>query len=201
LNREDYRAAQAVVEAATYNVQAAIGQYYPSVTLNVTGYLFRENFSDASKWNSLLSVSLPIFSAGVIEADVKAAWSRLRQAAMQQSLIHRQIEQQVREQHQNFLTSAGKLVELDAQIRAAAEAYRQAKAGFQAGTAINLDVLSAQDVLLNSQLEVTTEQFNQKVIYLDLLRMTGRLKLGRVRTAATKPSTAPTTLPGERPGP
>jgi outer membrane protein len=199
-NREDYRAAQAVVEAATYNVQAAIGQYYPSVTLNVTGYLFRENFSDASKWNSLLSVSLPIFSAGVIEADVKAAWSRLRQAAMQQSLIRRQIEQQVREQHQNFLTSAGKLMELDAQIRAAAEAYRQARAGFQAGTAINLDVLTAQDVLLNSQLEVTTEQINQKVIYLDLLRMTGRLKLARVRSAATRPATAPTTLPGERPG-
>jgi outer membrane protein TolC len=187
------------VEAETYLVQAAIGEYYPSVTLNVTGYLFRENFEDASKWSSLLQVSIPIFSAGIIEADVKRAWSRLRQAAMQQSLLSRQIEQEVRERYQNFMTSSGKLAELDAQIRAAAEAYRQAKAGFQAGTAINLDVLSAQDVLLNSQLEVTTEQFNQKVIYLDLLRVSGRLKLGRALRAATRPTTAPATLPGERP--
>ena len=60
-NREDYKAARAVVEAAIQNVNAAIGEYYPSVTLNVTGYLFREDFTDASKWTTLLQVNLPIF--------------------------------------------------------------------------------------------------------------------------------------------
>jgi outer membrane protein TolC len=193
--REDYRAAHAVVEASVQNVNAAIGEYYPSVSLNVTTYLFRENFSDASKWNTLLTVNLPIFSAGLIEADVRTAWSRLRQAAMDESLIRRQIEDEVRERHQNFLTSAGKLRELDAQIRAAAEAYRQARAGFDAGTAIFLDVLTAQNVLLSSELDLTTERFNQKVIYLDLLRATGRLKLGAVAKAATRPTTGPATLP------
>jgi outer membrane protein len=193
--REDYQAAHAVVQASVQNVYAAIGEYYPSVTLNVTTYLFRENFSDASKWNTLLTVNLPIFSAGLIEADVRTAWSRLRQAAMDESLIRRQIEDEVRERYQNFLTSANKLRELDAQIRAAAEAYRQSRAGFDAGTAIFLDVLTAQNVLLNSELDLTTERFNQKVIYLDLLRSTGRLKLGNVARAATRPTTGPTTLP------
>jgi len=194
-NREDYRASQAVVEAAVHNVDAAIAEYYPSVTLNVTGYLFRENFSDASKWNTLLSVSLPIFSAGVIEADVRTAWSKLRQAALDQSLLRRQVEEEVKEQYQNFLTSTAKLHELDAQIGAAAEAYRQAKAGFTAGTAIFLDVLTAQNVLLNSQLEVSTEAFNQKVIYLNLLRATGRMRLSHFERAATRPATRPTTMP------
>jgi outer membrane protein len=193
--REDYRAAQAVVEAAVYGVKAAIGEYYPSVTLNVAGYLFRENFADASKWNALLGVNLPIFSAGVIEADVRSAWSRLRQAAMEQSLLRRQVEEEVRERYQNLQTSAGKLKELDAQIRAAAEAYRQARAGFETGTAIFLDVLTAQDTLLNSQLELTTETFTQKVAYLDLLRATGRLNMSLVRKAATRATTGPATLP------
>jgi outer membrane protein TolC len=197
-NREDYRAAQALVDAERHNVDAAIAQYYPSVTLNVTGYLFRENFENASKWNSLLSVNIPIFSAGLIEADVRTAWSRLRQAAVSESLLRRQIEQEVRERFQNFLTSAGRLRELDAQIRAATEAYRQARAGFQAGTAINLDVLTAQETLLNSQLEVATEEFNQKMIHLDLVRATGRLKVGTIRQAATRPTTAPTTAPTVR---
>jgi len=194
-HREDYRASQAVVEAAQHNVEAAIGEYYPSVTLNITGYLFRENFSDASKWNTLLQVNLPIFSAGVIEADVRTAWSKLRQAALDQSLLHRQIEEQVRQDYQNYLTSNDKLRELDAQISAAAEAYRQAKAGFSAGTAIFLDVLTAQNVLLNSELEVATEAYNEKVIYLTLLRSTGGLSFGEIRRATTRPSTMPTTLP------
>lgn len=195
-SREDYRAAQAAVEAAGHNVQAAIGQYYPSVTLNVTGYLFRENYADASKWNSLLAINLPIFSAGVIEADVREAWSRLRQAALVESLLRRQIEQEVRERYQNLLTSSRKLTELDAQIKAAAEAYRQAKAGFDAGTSIFLDVLTAQNVLLNSELDLTTEQFNQKVIYLGLMRTSGRLNLKNVqRVAASQPTTRPSTQP------
>jgi outer membrane protein len=204
-NREDYKAAQAVVEASVYNVKAAIGEYYPSVTLNVTGYLFRENFENASKWNSLLSVSLPIFSAGVIEADVRTAWSRLRQAALEQSLIGRQIEQDVRQRYQNLLTSTQKLKELDAQIAAAAEAYRQARAGFNAGTAIFLDVLTAQNVLLNSELEVSTEAFNQRVIYFDLLRATGQMNLRVMQRAAaaagatTRPPTGPTTGPTTTP--
>jgi outer membrane protein TolC len=198
-HREDYHAAQAVVEAATHNVEAAIGEYYPTVTLNVTGYLFRENFADASKWNTLLQVNLPIFSAGVIEADVRTAWSRLRQAALDQSLLHRQIEEEVRQQYQNYLTSNDKLRELDAQIHAAAEAYRQAKAGFSAGTAIFLDVLTAQNVLLNSELEVATEAFNEKVIYLTLLRSTGGLDFATVREGAARAATRPATMPAVTP--
>ena len=121
-NREDYKAAHAAVRAAADGVTAAIGQYYPSVTLNVTTYLTRENFESASKWNSLLSVNVPIFSAGVIEADVRTAWSLLRQAAVQESLVRRQIEQEVRERYQNLRISAGRLRELAVQIRATAEA-------------------------------------------------------------------------------
>jgi outer membrane protein len=194
-SREDYKAAQAVVEAAKYNVEAAIGEYYPSVSLNITGYLFRENFADASKWNTLLQVNIPIFSAGVIEADVRTAWSKLRQAALNESLIRRQIEQEVHQRYQNYLTSTDKLRELDAQIRAASEAYRQARAGFEAGTAIYLEVLTAQNVLLDSELQVATEAFNQKVIFLDLLRSTGRIKYETVQRPTTAPATVPATMP------
>jgi outer membrane protein TolC len=152
-----------------------------------------------------LSISLPIFSAGVIEADVRTAWSRLRQAALEQSLLGRQIEQEVRLRYQNLLTSTQKLKELDAQIRAAAEAYRQARAGFAAGTAIFLDVLTAQNVLLNSELEVSTEAFNQRVAYFNLLRSTGQLNLKVMQRAAaaagaaTRPTTGPTTAPTTAP--
>jgi len=194
-NREDYKAAKAVVEADVYNVNAAIGEYYPSVTLNITGYLFRENFTDASKWNTLLQVNLPIFSAGVIEADVRTAWSRLRQAALEESLIRRNIEQQVRTLHQNLLTSTRKLRELDSEIKAAAEAYRQAQAETKAGTGIFLNEITAQQVLLNSELDLANEIFNRKVIDLDLRRATGTLRLGALQRAATQPTTEPTTMP------
>ncbi len=194
-NRDDLKAAHAAVESAKHDVDAAIAEYYPSVSLNLTGFLYRENFDNASKWNSLLSVNLPIFSAGIIEADVRFAWSRLRQALMAESLLTRQVEQDVRTRYEDLHTSRASLEEIQSQVRAATEAYRQAKAGFDAGTAITLDVLSAQDVLLQAQLEWTTEEFNEKVQYLDLIRATGSLTLGAVQRATTRPTTRPIAPP------
>ena len=63
-------------------MRAAFSQYYPSVSLNFNAFLYRENFDDASKWTAVLSANLPIFTAGLIHADVRDAWSGLRQAAL-----------------------------------------------------------------------------------------------------------------------
>jgi outer membrane protein TolC len=191
--REDLRAARFAIEAAEADVRNAIGQYYPSVTLDVTGFLRRENFDEASKWNAALAVNLPIFSAGLIEADVRDAWSRLRVAALNESLLRRQIEQDVRFRFEQWRTSNVKVREIGAQITAAAEAYRQATVGVGAGTAIPLEVLTAQDVLLRAELDQASEEFNRKVIYLDLLRTTGSLTLATAQRAgaATRPATMP----------
>jgi outer membrane protein len=187
--REDLRAAGEAVRAARADVQNAIGQYYPSVTFNANAFLTRENFDEAAKWNAVLSLNLPIFTAGRIEADVREAWSFLRVAALNESQLRRRIEQDVKFRVEQWRTSTVKLREIEAQIRAARESYRQATAGLAAGTSISLDVLSAQDVVLRAELDRASEEFNRKVIYLDLLRTTGRLTLAAARGAATRPST------------
>src|SRR5262249_49730162 len=68
--RQALTAARHAITAARAAVDVAFAQYYPSVSLNVSGFLYREFFSDASKWNAILAANLPIFSAGIIEADV-----------------------------------------------------------------------------------------------------------------------------------
>ena len=55
----------------------------PSVTVNVDYFLHKESFPTLSEWDGLLSVSVPIFSAGTIEANVRTSWSQLRQAELQ----------------------------------------------------------------------------------------------------------------------
>jgi outer membrane protein TolC len=125
VNRQDLLAAQAAVKAARYAVDAAIAEYYPSVTLNVAGFLYRESFTDATKWDAILLVNVPIFSAGTIEADVRDAWSRLRQAALFESYLHRQIDQSVQIAYENFVTSSSKLVDLQREVQASSDAYQQ----------------------------------------------------------------------------
>jgi outer membrane protein TolC len=174
--RQDLIAAQNAVQAARYEVRAAVDEYYPSVSLNVVGYLYEENYADASKWNGILSANLPIFTGGAIHADVRDAWSRLRQAALFESYLRREIEQNVRTAYDNVLTSAVVLTDLRREVEAAADAYRQSTELVKNGLAIPLDVLTAQDTLLNAELQYAAESFNQTILQLNLVRAAGDLE-------------------------
>ena len=173
--REDVRAAQAAVATARHGVDAAIGEYYPSIGLNAAGFLYREYYADASKWSSILSLNLPIFTGGAIAADVRAAWSRLRQAALRESEIRRTSLRDVQIAHENTVTSARKIVEIADEVRVSQEAYDQAVGAYHNGLAINLDVLQAQDALLTAQLRYSNAEFDHAAAYLTLLRVSGRL--------------------------
>ena len=187
-NRQDLLAAKAEVKAARYAVKAAIAEYYPSVSLNVAGFLYREDYANASKWDGVLLANLPIFSAGTIKADVRDAWSYLRQAALSESYLHRQIEQGVQIAYDNFVTSRSKLVDLQREAEASSDAYQQAVELEKNGLAIPLDVLTAQDALLKSQLQFASEVSSHTVFYLDLVRSIGdlnpRTPLGLCRPVA-----------------
>ncbi len=174
-HRQDLLAAQAAVKAAHYAVDAAVSEYYPSVSLNVAGFLYRENYANATKWDGILLANLPIFSPGTIKADVRTAWSRLRQAALFESYLRRQIEQGVQSAYDNFVTSGSQLTELQREVQAASDAYQQSVQLEKNGLAIPLDVLTAQNTLLNAQLQYASEAFSRTVYYLDLLRAIGDL--------------------------
>jgi outer membrane protein TolC len=197
--RQDLLAADAAVRAAKYSVDAAIAQYYPSVSINVAGFLYREYFSQASKWDAILVANLPIFSAGIIEADVRQAWSRLRQAALYQAELRRQIDRDVQIAYDNLTTSEKLLVSFQQEVQAASDALDQSQQLLRNQLAIPLDVLTAQDTLLTAQLNYTSENFSRAVFYLDLLRITGQLAPdtsshwhpSAIAHTATQPSTLP----------
>lgn len=188
--REDFAAARAAVVSARAQVDAAFAQYYPSVSLNVAGFLYREFYADASKWNAVLLANVPIFSAGVIEADVRSAWSRLRQAMLNESFVRRQVLNDVRTAFENLDAADRKTAEFEQQVQAAKEALDQARAAFANQLAINLDVLVAQDQVLNSELQLTGVRFDRAVFLLDLTRAIGVLPEVTMQ-AATRPATLP----------
>jgi len=78
ISRQDLQAADAQVSRAAKNLDSAWGEYFPSVSLNLNQYLHRESYPSSIDWTGLLQVNVPIFSAGLIHADVRTAYSLLR---------------------------------------------------------------------------------------------------------------------------
>jgi outer membrane protein TolC len=205
-NRKDLRAAEEAVLAARQAVEIQVGRYYPSLSLNVAYFLSRQSTPTDVDWTALFQANLPIFSAGLIEADVRLAWSQFRQARLDESLTSRQIEQDVRTAAENMISSDQQLRELQTQLEAAQVALRQAEESYRVGLATNLERIVAQDQLLSAQLQLTQEQFNRKVLYLTLVRAIGKTFVQaereyQQRIAATQPATAPTTAASTQPAP
>jgi outer membrane protein len=209
VTRQDIRAAEALIESARQSVQQAIGQWYPSVSLNLNYFLSRTTSSFATGgvvpaegvWNGILTANLPIFTGGLIHANVRTAWSQLRQAWLNERLVRRQAAEQVQVAYENLEDSRRRITELRVEVSAAQEALRQAESNYSAGVGTNLDRLTAQDQLLSAQLSLVTEEINFKIYYLDLLRTEGRMPLPRTLgpapgTPTSQPNATETVTPG-----
>lgn len=180
--RQDLVAAQHQVEAAVRSLQQAWSSYYPSVALDFTYFLSRESFPSEALWVGVLRVNLPLFSAGLIHADVRTAWSKLRQAKLAQSYLSRQIDEQVTIALQTLRDTGRQIQEATIQANAARKAAQQAQWEFQAGIGLNLNRLVAEDQWLNAQLSLNQAQFAEKTDYLDLIRTLGQFDAATVRT-------------------
>lgn len=193
--RQDLAGAAAAAERARREVDVAIGQYAPSVSLNLDYFLLRDSLPDDRAWTGILVASMPIFSGGRIEADVREAWSRFRQTVLLYSLLLRQIRQDVEVSLEDVGTSILRVAELQKQLRAAQEALRQAESAYKAGLGTNLERVTAQDQLLNAELLLTSEVYDQKVFYLAAYRAVGAITAGISKRAL------PSGPPVRRPAP
>lgn len=191
-SRRDLAGAQQAVLAARQDVAGAFNQYYPSLNINANYFLTRDSFPTDSDWNGLVSLDVPIFTAGLIHADVRTAWSRYRQAVLAQRQLTRQIDAAVRQALENLTSNLTRLDELQVQATAARQALRQADESYRVGLATNLERLRAQDQVLSAELQLASAEYERKFFYLTLLRQTGGL---RVPTDTVAPLNAPTTRP------
>jgi outer membrane protein len=190
--RQDLISARAAVAAAEEGVKRAIGEYFPTVSVNASYFLYNDP-EPGTLWTSGISANVPIFSAGTIEADIRTAWSVCRQAGLTESYVRRGALNDVQSGYQNLLNSTDQIVDLEDSVIAAQKAFDLADRLYKIGGGSNLDRLTAQNTLLNAQLALTNERFSEKTNYVTLLRVAGLLLPDYPQTLV--PTTAPTTEP------
>jgi outer membrane protein len=205
--RQDLRAASQAVRAARYSVEAAIGEYYPTVTLNPNYLFYNPGSQSGTVWSTALGLSAPIFTGGAIYADVRRAWSAFRVAALAESQLKRSIDSTVEQSYVNLDLARSELQELKTQVKAARDEFFLAQELYKNGGGTYLNVLQAQSTLLSTQLQLTTEVFAQKTAYFNLLRSAGNLSYAAMQSStrpsqqevtrlATQPVTRASTQPG-----
>ena len=194
-HRQDILAARADAEAARALVDAAIGEYAPSLTLNLEYFLVGGPETPDPNLSSLLQLRMPLFSAGRIEAQVREAWSVFRERVLTYRTRVREMRRDVETSHLRLRASMHLAAELETQVRVATQAVELAEAAYQAGLGTNLERVVAQDQLLNAELERVSESFVTKTSELELLRACGLLSSEMIGAALPEvPEMSPRSL-------
>ena len=184
--RPDYVAIADEIEAAGRAIEVAKAQWWPSLRVDLAGFLARDSQPSDVDWTGLFRVSLPLFEGGRIRADILDAFSFLREAKLRQSLLARSIRRDVEVAHTNLRTGVDRVAALRQQLAAADEAFAQAEALYDAGLATNLERVTAQDQRLRTALSLENAELDLGIFRLDFLRVTGTLHawLGLERPSA-----------------
>lgn len=190
--RQDILAARADADASRAVVDAAIGEYFPSIALNLDYFLTRTDGA-LPDITSLIAVRVPLFTAGRIEASVRSAWSAFRERVLIYRLREREVRRDVEIAALRLDESRDLVAELRVQLRVAREALELAEAAYQAGLGTNLERVVAQDQLLSAELDTVVAEFAVKTAHLELLRACGVLAYDALA--------APLPTPTERPVP
>ena len=161
--RPDVRMANHALEEAFYNVQAARAAFFPSITLTGTAGWTNNGGQIVNPgkilWNAVGQLTQPIFARGQINANYKI--SKLSEEDLQKKYVQTIINagNQVNEAMADCQAAREKHQYYHRQVQVLYDAYTGTHELMDNGKASYLEVLTAQESLLNAQLSEVTNMY------------------------------------------
>lgn len=172
--RPDVKAAIESQKATEENRTIAFGGHLPSLDLLGDYFITRPGLFQGVNWDFQLALSVPIFSGGLVQSQVRIAAS----AARQSDLLLSQIRQLAREQIETFYSSVTADLLQAAKLANAADLasqnYRAELRDYRNGLVTNVEVLQA----------ITSAQESQRL--LDRAKFQGKLDFIKLQAASAK---------------
>ena len=175
----DLLAARANVKAADHQVDVALGALMPQLTVNGQ-YQYAQNNPSYGPFTIhaltvLGNLNVPIYQGGGEDAAVRQAKELRGQAEMMAADAERLVVEQTRTAWQAYTSAVATITSNQAQVEANKVAYQGVKLEQQVGARTILEVLNAEQELLNSQVALVTSKRDAAVAAYQLLSAVGAL--------------------------
>ncbi len=179
INRNpDLLAAQYAEQAAEYGVQVARGAQLPEIGLRASVSEGRESdFSGQGRGTASITanVTMPIFTGGLNRSNVREARAAADQARLSGLTVRRQVIEGATNAWNNYLAALAVIESSREAVRANEIAFEGVEQEALVGLRTTLDVLNAEQELLNSRLELVRAERDLTVASYALLQAMGQL--------------------------
>ena len=176
------------VDAAALAVKVAEAALYPTVSVagSVTRNLDYQGIGGSKVLNAAVTgqVNVPLYQGGAEYATIRQAKEQLGQARLVADLNRDQVRAQVVTAWGQLETAKAQLISGQAAVTAAEIALNGIREEAKVGQRTTFDVLTAQQTLLNTRVNLVTAQRDRVVASYNVLGAMGRLTADRLNLTA-----------------
>lgn len=162
-DRPDVKEAIANVQVNEEGIPIARGQHLPSVDLLGDYYFTRPGALSDSNWDVELALTIPIFSGGAIQSQVRQAESVAREYQLMLSAARRTAEEEVRSFYDAWTGDQRQLIKLIDSATLGKLTYEAQVKDYRNGLVTNLDVLLAITTFMDAERARDQERFTVKL--------------------------------------
>lgn len=189
--RDDLLKSRLQEQIAQERVAFARGSLFPTVTAEATAFRRgqdpRSAFFIDQSWEVGARLEFPLFDGGLRRAELRQARSRLEQGRLATAKLAKEVDLDVTRASRNLEAVTRVLESRQDQQRFAAKNYEMVSKQFTFGLATNLDVLDANQSLIEAERDVIAATYDRHLAVLELQRSTGRF-LSQAEQAMPKES-------------
>ncbi|MGE5538760.1 MAG: TolC family outer membrane protein [Gemmatimonas sp.] len=166
-------------QASKANIDVVRGALLPSLSLNGTAQHEDDTLSSANRWRNtytaLLQLNVPIYEGGAIYSQLRAAYEtdRLNRQLLDQA--RRDARESATRAWDAWQTAVARTTSLQAQIRANESALDGVRQEVLVGARTVLDLLNAEQELLNSEVALTRAERDAAIAAYQVRAAVGRL--------------------------
>ncbi len=172
------RAARFAEIAARRNVRSITGELLPEAELVGRATRSANNTSRESSQETLeilAQISIPLYQRGAVFSRMREAKQTANQRRLELRSARRQIEQETVTAWEDLQAARAQIKAIEDQVRSAEIALEGVRQESQVGARTVLDVLDAEQELLNAEVDLIRAQRNEIVAAYSLLSAMGRL--------------------------
>ncbi len=161
--RPDVLAAVQAERSARAQLSSAKGGHWPTISFEGNYYLYDSDKVQDGEWNGFLTVEIPIFEGGSIEAKVNENKALFAKKQLDLSKLERETIRDIRTAWSAFNSSVAELARTDEAARTAEMNYVAQQSDYELGVVNSLDVLEALRTWHDTRRDLVSAQMNTRL--------------------------------------
>ena len=179
-NNPQLNTARYVEAAARDGARVTLGQLLP--TLNLVGTLGRTwgsassvGYDDIERKSVSAQLSVPLYQSGAVQSSYRQAKEVVSQRLSEVESTTNSVRQSVISAWESLVSAQASIQALEAQVDASSLALEGVRQEAQVGSRTTLDILDAEQELLNAQVQLVEARRDEAVARFNILALIGRL--------------------------